>query len=80
MRLQSCPDDFRWPEGISRTAMYRVIGNGWACGHAAAFSRALALADPDSRTVMDLFSGGGLGAVGWHQRYWVYQQRKAGAA
>lgn len=72
-RLQSAPDDFRWPAGISKTAMYRVIGNGWACAHAAAFSRAMAEADPQSKTVIDLFCGGGLGAVGWHQRYWSYE-------
>jgi site-specific DNA-cytosine methylase len=72
-RLQSCPDDFAWPEKITKTAMYRVIGNGWACGHGAAFSAAFAAADPDSRTVIDLFCGGGLGASGWHGRHWSYQ-------
>jgi site-specific DNA-cytosine methylase len=70
-RLQSCPDDFAWPDGIGKTNQYKVIGNGWACGHAAHLSRALAAADPDSRTVCDLFCGGGLGACGWHQRYWA---------
>lgn len=70
MRLQSAPDDYRWPKGITKTAMYRVAGNGWASGMAAHMSRALADADPESRTCIDLFSGGGLGACGWHGRYW----------
>ena len=60
-----------WPAGISKTAMYRVIGNGWACGIAAALSRALATADPESKTTVDLFCGGGLGALGWNGRYWT---------
>ncbi len=34
--------------------------------------RALAIADPRSRTVIDLFCGGGLGAVGWAGRAWEY--------
>jgi site-specific DNA-cytosine methylase len=72
LRLQSGPDDFRWPEGITKTAMYRVVGNGWACGIAAHLGRALGDADPKSRTVIDLFCGGGLGACGWHGRYWTF--------
>ena len=71
-RLQSCPDDMAWPDGISKTAMYRVIGNGWACGIAARLSESLAEADPQSHTVVDLFCGGGLGSLGWHGRYWSY--------
>ena len=74
-RLQSCPDDMAWPKGITKTARYRIIGNGWACGMAAALSRALATADPESQTVVDLFCGGGLGALGWHRRYWTHQPR-----
>lgn len=77
MRLQSAPDSFVWPEGMPKTAKYKVAGNGWACAHAAAFSRALKLADPDSRTVIDLFCGGGLGASGWHQKYWKLEARHA---
>lgn len=46
---------------------------GWACAHGAAFARALAIVDPEAVTVIDLFCGGGLGACGWHQRYWSYQ-------
>lgn len=71
-RLQSMPDDFRWPEGVTKTAKYRIIGNGWACLMALRLSGALAAADPDSRTVIDLFCGGGLGACGWHGRAWQY--------
>lgn len=80
LRLQSGPDDFAWPNGISKTNRYRVIGNGWACGMAAHMSRALAAADPGSRTVIDLFCGGGLGACGWHGRYWSYTPEMAGEA
>lgn len=29
--------------------------------------------DPESETVIDLFCGGGLGAVGWHGRAWEYR-------
>lgn len=72
LRLQSGPDDFAWPDKITKTAMYRVVGNGWACRMGAVFSEAFALADPDSRTVIDLFCGGGLGACGWHGRAWTY--------
>jgi hypothetical protein len=71
-RLQSVPDCFVWPDGLSKTNAYRIIGNGWSCGMADAMSRALATADPDSRTVIDLYCGGGLGAVGWHGRAWRY--------
>jgi DNA-cytosine methyltransferase len=77
LRLQSAPDDFIWPDGISKTNQYKVVGNGWASGHGAKFSEALAAADPDARTVVDLFCGGGLGACGWHGRYWRYQAREA---
>ncbi len=72
MRLQSAPDDFRWPEKISKTAKYRIAGNGWATKMGAVFAEAFALADPDSHSVIDLFCGGGLGACGWHGRYWSY--------
>lgn len=72
-RLQSVPDSFIWPEGATPAVMYRVIGNGWACEMARVMAGALAAADPDSRTVADLFCGGGLGAVGWHGRSWRYE-------
>ncbi len=73
LRLQSGPDDFVWPKGITKTAMYRIVGNGWASRMGAVFSDAFAKADPESRTVVDLFGGGGLGAVGWHGRYWSHE-------
>lgn len=77
-RLQSVPDDFVWPEKVSKSARYLVIGNGVACGIAAHLSRALAEADPKSRTVLDLFCGGGLWACGWHGRAWTAEAiRKA---
>ncbi len=69
-RLQSCPDDMAWPEKITKTAKYRIIGNGWSCGMAAALSEALGRADPESVTVVSLFCGGGLGDLGWHGRFW----------
>lgn len=72
LRLQSGPDDFVWPDKITKTAKYRVVGNGWACRMGAVFAEAFALADPRSRTVIDLFCGGGLGACGWHGRYWSF--------
>lgn len=71
LRLQSAPDSFVWPEGITKTARYRVAGNGWACLMAWHLRRALERVDPASRTVLDLFCGGGLGAAGWHGRYWA---------
>lgn len=73
LRLQSGPDAFRWPDGITKTAMYRVVGNGWSCKVGWEFSKAFKLADPTSRTVIDLFCGGGLGASGWHGKYWSYE-------
>lgn len=73
-RLQSVPDDWRWPDGLAKTHKYRIVGNGWACGMAKHLSRALAEADPDSHTVIDLFCGGGLGSVGWHGRAWEYER------
>ena len=79
-RLQSLPDSFAWPEGMPKTHAYRVIGNGWAAAHGAAFSAALAAADPDSHTVIDLFCGGGLGASGWHGNYWSFNPKAEVAA
>lgn len=73
MRIQSGPDDFSWPAGITVDNKTRIIGNGWASRMAWVMSEALRKADPHSRTVIDLFCGGGLGAVGWHGRYWKYQ-------
>jgi site-specific DNA-cytosine methylase len=72
LRLQSGPDDFRWPDSIPKTHAYRVVGNGWASRMGAVFSDAIHAADPLSRTVIDLFCGGGLGAVGWHGRAWEF--------
>lgn len=69
-RLQGVPDDFVWPAGVSKSAMYRIVGNGWACPMARALSECFAAADPESRTVIDLYCGGGLGACGWHGRAW----------
>ncbi len=78
-RLQSVPDAFRWPDNLPKTHAYRVIGNGWASGMAVHMSRALAAADPDSRTTIDLYCGGGLGAVGWHGRFWSYARNEVAA-
>lgn len=73
LRLQSGPDDFRWPEEIGKTAMYRVVGNGWSSTMGRVFADAFAAVDPESRTIVDLFCGGGLGAVGWHGKSWTYE-------
>ncbi|MFZ2880842.1 MAG: DNA cytosine methyltransferase, partial [Phototrophicaceae bacterium] len=75
-RLQSVPDDFVWPESVSKSARYRIIGNGVACGIAVHLSRAIAEADPKSRTVLDLFCGGGLWACGWHGRSWTHKEAR----
>jgi hypothetical protein len=79
-RLQSVPDSFIWPEKLTKTAMYRIVAHGWACGIAKALSAALAAADPLSRTCVDLFCGGGLGACGWHGRAWTYQSAREDVA
>jgi len=70
LRLQSGPDDFKWPEKITKTAQYRIVGNGWAPKMGHVFAQAFATVDPAAETVIDLFCGGGLGACGWHGRYW----------
>lgn len=70
LRLQSGPDDFQWPEKITKTAKYRIVGNGQASYFVHQMAQAMHAADPISRTVVDLFCGGGLGACGFHGRYW----------
>jgi DNA (cytosine-5)-methyltransferase 1 len=70
MRLQSAPDDWVWPPGIPKTAQYSIAGNGWPSLLAYRMRRALEEAVPECRTVLDLFAGGGLGASGWHGRFW----------
>lgn len=72
LRLQSGPDDFKWPEKITKTAMHRIVGNGMASGMMHHLAQAFAATDPKSKTMIDLFCGGGLGACGWHGRYWTY--------
>lgn len=74
LRLQSGPDDFAWPDDITKTAMYAIVGNGFACRHAHAFAKEFAEVDPESTTIIDLFCGGGLAAVGWHGRFWIHEQ------
>ena len=71
-RLMSMPDDFKWPAKISKTAMYRIIGNGQCSLMAHHMAQALAAADPQSETVISLFAGGGVGDVGFHGRYWEF--------
>jgi site-specific DNA-cytosine methylase len=78
-RLQSVPDDFVWPEDLPKTHAYRVVGNGWASVMGKVFADAFAAADPDSRTVVSLFCGGGLGDCGWHGRHWSYEAIKLAA-
>ena len=64
---------FRWPDGIGKTAAYRIVGNGQASLMVRRLRECLERVDPDSRTVVDLFCGGGVGAVGWHGRAWKYE-------
>jgi DNA (cytosine-5)-methyltransferase 1 len=75
-RLQSCPDDMVWPEGVGKTAMYKVIGNGVACEMANHLSRAMKASDPASTTLVSLFCGGGLMDLGFHGRYWSWKGEK----
>lgn len=74
MRLQSAPDSFRWPEKISKTAMYRIAGNGQSSLMVWHLGQAMKLVDPESETCISLFCGGGLGDCGWHGKYWRYDQ------
>jgi len=69
-RIQSMPDDFRWPEKISKTAMYKIIGNGQSSLQVW-HRQAVRKSDPSIETVIDLFCGGGVGAVGFHGRFWL---------
>lgn len=73
LRLQAGPDTFKWPEKIPKTAMYRIVGNGWACTMGHVFALAFHAADPSLETVIDLFCGGGLGASGWHGNFWEWK-------
>ena len=76
----SGPDDFRWPSGISKTAMYKIIGNGHASIQVWHLRQALQKSDPAIRTVISLFCGGGLGDVGMHGRLWSFRATAAGRA
>ena len=71
--MQSLPDDFKWPKGISKTAMYRIIGNGQASLMVHRIAECIKLADPKIETVISLFCGGGVGDVGFHGRFWEYK-------
>ncbi len=73
-RLQSMPDDFKWPEKISKTAMYKIVGNGQASLMVWHLRQAIQKSDPSVETVIDLFCGGGVGAVGLHGRFWEYKK------
>lgn len=73
MRLQSGPDDFKWPDGIGKTAMYRIVGNGQASLMVHRLRECMERVDPDAKTVIDLYCGGGVGHVGWHGRKWEYE-------
>ena len=77
LRLQSGPDDFAWPADITKTAQYRIVGNGWACKVGHVMAQALRKADPESQTLVDLYCGGGLAACGWHGRYWDYEAERS---
>ncbi len=72
LRLMSAPDDFKFPDNVSKTARYRITGNGQASLMTRHLARAAMELDPKSTTIIDLFCGGGLGACGWHERCWEY--------
>ena len=74
--LQTLPDDFIWPASVPKTARYRIIGNGWVAIMGHVFAQAFAAADPVSETVIDLFCGGGCGAVGWHGNFWQFEAKE----
>lgn len=72
-RLMSMPDDFHWPAKITKTAKYKIIGNGQCSLMVHRLGEALRQTDPESRTVISLFCGGGVGDCGLHGRYWRFQ-------
>lgn len=59
------------------THILAIDHDRWACGMAAAIAASVKAFDPQSVSVVDLFCGGGLGAVGWDGRAWTRPQRKA---
>jgi site-specific DNA-cytosine methylase len=71
-RLQSVPDDYRWPDGVSKTNAYRIIGNGQACEQSRVLGEAIRTVDPECMTAVSLFCGGGLGDCGFEGRAWRY--------
>lgn len=73
LRLQSGPDDFKWPEKITKTAKYKIIGNGQCSLMMHHLARALQQADAQSHTVISLFCGGGVGDCGLRGKYWSYE-------
>lgn len=76
LRLQSAPDDFVFPDAVGKTHRWRIAGNGWASRMGQVFGEVFKLVDPRLRTVIDLFCGGGLGAIGWHGRAWQFRQER----
>lgn len=70
MRVMSGPDDFRWPDGIPKERQLSIVGNGWPSLLAWHMRWALWRSHAESRTVLDLFAGGGLGACGFAGRFW----------
>lgn len=79
-RLQSVPDDFVWPEDLPKTHAYRIIGNGQASLMVLRLREAMETVDPESKTCIDLYCGGGIGATGFAGRAWSYDLETAGAA
>ena len=66
----SALDSFVWPAGISKTAKYRICGNGQASLMTHHLGMALRRSDPKLDTVISLFCGGGLGDCGVHGKFW----------
>jgi site-specific DNA-cytosine methylase len=77
-RLQGLPESYRWPEILTTSSAVQIVGNGWACRMGDVFAKAFAKVDPESRTIISLFCGGGLGDMGWHGSYWSYEDGNVG--
>lgn len=77
LRIMSVPSYFKWAEKQSKSSKWHIVGNGWASKMGTIFAEAFKKVDPQSYTVIDLFCGGGLGAIGWHD-WQVQALKKAG--
>lgn len=70
LRIQSAPANFMFPPGTPISLKTRIIGNGQASLMVYRLWQAMSAVDPESCTVVSLFSGGGVGDSGLRGRYW----------